>query len=349
MPSPKREFLVFLSLLSVLILDLGRVVPARAQSSIRRTPAQATGLDLTSARNLLKSKDFNKVIEILSPRLDTAPREAFLLLAEAYSGAGNHMMAAKTLNTAQAKYKNDREISTELGRTQFALNKEREAKAILKEVIDQNPKYEPAYMAMAEIYEKRKNRYELRLLYQDLVENTGEKSNYMTKLCELSTKDGLYDLSFNYCERGLALNAREPLNYIHLATAYKETGQSAKANQYFKKAADSFSKSEDAQASYAQFLDESKNYVQSYKYWKRATEAAPESNRVWTGFAFSSLEIQKYADTLKAFGKLCEQDRDAERQIRRAAGILKPLNQTEWFEKLTDLISKCASMRKTEI
>lgn len=329
----KREGLLLLILVSVLILDF-----QRASSEV---------LDLAAAKTAFKAKEHAKVIEIVSQKLDVAPREALLLLSRSYSAQNNPVMAQKTLNAALAKLKGDREIATELGKVFVSMNKELEAKSTLKEVIDLHPKYEPAYLVMAEIYESKKNRYELRLLYQDLIEHVGEKSAYMTKLCDLSTKDGLYDLSFRYCQSGIRLDPREPLNYVNLAASYKETGQSAKAEIYYKKAADSFSKSEMTQSAYAAFLDESKNYVKSYTYWKRASEAGPSSTRSWAGLGNSALEIQKFADSLAAYEKLCELDKNAERQLRVAATALKTMNQTEWYEKLISLISKCELKAET--
>jgi len=323
----KREQLLWLILGTVLILDFRL--------------AWANNLDLKAARTALRAKEFQAVIDMISPKLDVAPREGFLILSKAYSGTKNHPMSLKTLNAALAKYKGDREIATELGRTHLALNKEREAKGILKEVIDLHPNYEPAYLAMAEIYEKRKNRYELRMLFQDLIENVGEKPIYISKLCDLATKEGLYELSFKHCDRAIFRNPKEPLNYINIATAYKETGKSEKAHQFFKKAADSFSKSEMALVSYAQYLDEGKNSVQSYAYWKKATLADAKSARAWLGLAFTELEIQKFSDSMTSFEKLCELDDNAERHLRRAAGQLKTLKQESWLEKMMDLIGKC--------
>lgn len=331
----KRERLLRLAIITVLILDFGRVAAADGAK------ASAQSLDLKAARAAAKAKDHHKVIELVSPRLDVAPREGFLLLAGAYSGNENHTMALKTLNAAAAKFRGDREISTEIGKTNLALNKEREAKAILKEVIELHPRYEPAYLAMADIYEKRKNRYELRLLYQDLVENVGEKPPYMTKLCDLATKEGHYELSFRYCEKAALKAPKDPLNLVNIATAAKETGNSEKAHQYFKRAADSFPKSELAQSSYAMYLDEIKNSVESYGYWKRATAADEKSGRAWAGLAFSALEIQKFQETLSAFEKLCTLDKAAERQLRRGAGQLKIMKQEQWLEKLTNLIGNC--------
>jgi Tfp pilus assembly protein PilF len=312
---------------TVLILDFGW--------------ASASGLDLKAAKTALKAKEYQAAVDIISPNLEAAPREAFLVLASAYTEMTNHTMALKTLNAGSAKFKGDREIMTEIGRTNLALNQEREAKAILKDVIELFPKYEPAYLVMGEIYEKKKNRYELRMLYQDLVEKVGEKGPYLTKLCDLATRDGHYELSFRFCEKALAKNPKEPLNYVNIATAAKETGNSERAQQFYKKAADTFGKSELALVSYAKYLDESKNQVESFTYWKRATVAEPASAPAWTGLAFSALEIQKFAEVMAAFEKLCEVDKDAERQLRRAAAQLKSMKQETWLEKLKEMIGKC--------
>lgn len=328
-----REQLLCLVLATVLILDF------RA--------ALAQGLDLNTAKTALKAKEYQKVIDLVSPRLDVSPREGFLILAQAYSGTENYTMSLKTLNAASAKYSGDREITTQLARTHMSLKKDRDAKVILKGVLEQHPKYEPAYLAMAEIYERAKNRYELRLLYQDLVQNLGEKPAYMTRLCDLSTTEGLYELSFRNCEKAIQIGPKEPLNYINIATAYKETGNSEKAHRYYKKAADDFGTSELALVSYALYLDENKNSVQSFGYWKKATVADPKSSRAWMGLAFSALEIQKFAEALASFEKLCEHDKNAERQLRRGAGQLKTMKQDAWLEKMTDLIGKCSEKNQT--
>lgn len=301
-------------------------------------------IDLAAAKTALNAKEFDKVTELISPHLDVANKEAFLILSRAYIGQGNLAMAQKTLATGRSKYAEDPEFPTELGRVYLGLNKDREAKSILKEVTEAHPKYEPAYLVMAEMYEKRKNRYELRLLYQDLVEHVSQKAEYFTKLCDLSTQEGLYDLAFKYCNEALRKNPKEPMNYINLGSSYKETGNSAEANNNYKKAADSFSKSEPAQFAYAQFLDEQKKSVESYKYFKRASEADAKSLRAWLGYGFSAIEIQKFQDSLTAFEKVCELDRNGIKQVRKAASLIKTLSQPQWMKKYEDLIRHCEGL-----
>lgn len=338
--------------LLVLFLDFGWGAPTAAKAPIRMPSATvskidsaaAPKIDLAKAKIALTAKDYDKVVEIISGNLDVANREAFLLLVKAYQGQNNLAMAQKTLDTGRSKYPADPELPTELGRVYLGLNKDREAKAILKEVIDAHPQYEPAYLVMGEMYEKRKNRYELRLLYQDLVDHVNPKPEYLAKLCDLSTSEGLYDLAFKHCKDAIQKNPREPMNYVNLGSAFKETGNVAEANNNYKKAADSFSKSEPAQYSYAQFLDDQKKTVDAYKYYRRASEADEKSLRAWLGLGFSALEIQKFQDSIAALEKVCELDRNGVKQARKAAATVKSLNQPQWMKKFEDLIKHCEGL-----
>jgi tetratricopeptide (TPR) repeat protein len=300
---------------------------------------------LKEARAAWKAKNYQKTIDLLSIRLDVAPREAFLLLAKAYQANGNDVMALNTLTTGQARFSKDNEMATELGRAQFAANKEKDAKQTLKTVIENSPTFESAYLAMAEVYEKKNNRYELRLVYQDLVDKIGPKPKYLTALCGLFTRDGIYDQAFNYCTAAIKKTPAEPKNYINLASANKETGKDDEAALNYKKAADSFSKSEEAQFAYAQFLDDKKKFVESYPYYRRAVKADPKSLRSWQALAFTSLEIQKFGDSINAFDTLCRLDHhDGPRQARRATSMVVKMGQETWEKKFRALIARCEAL-----
>jgi hypothetical protein len=66
--------------------------------------------------------------------------------------------------------------------------------------------------------------------------------------------------------------------------------------------------------------------------------------RSWLGLGFSSIEIQKFQDSLTAFERVCEGDRDGVKQARKAASIMKTLNQTKLLKKFEELIRKCEEM-----
>lgn len=331
----KRGFAAIVVVFSCLLLDFGRVLAAP-------TPAP-NPINMTEAKSAFAAKNYEKTIALISPHLDVASKDAFLLLARAYAASGNAMMAMKTLSAGHAKTPEDPDLGTALGQAQFALNREKEAKAILKEVIQANPSYEPAYLAIAEIYEKKNNRYELRLIYQDLLKVAKKpRPQYLKALCELTNRDGLYDLAFTYCQQAIAANPADPLNRVNLANTKEETGKIAEAQIEYKTAADHSSASEPAQFAYARFLDSQKKFTESFAYYKKAVVADPKSARSWQGLGFSALEIQKFQESIDAFLKLCELDtRDGVKHARKAANQMKRLEQPQWFDKFQKMISKC--------
>ncbi|PWU12476.1 MAG: hypothetical protein C5B49_16335 [Bdellovibrio sp.] len=53
-----------------------------------------------------------------------------------------------------------------------------------------------------------KNRYELRLLFKNLMVHVGRKPPYLTKLCDLSIHDGIFDQAFHVCDEAIHANPR---------------------------------------------------------------------------------------------------------------------------------------------
>ena len=301
----------------------------------------AWAYDLPTAESAFHNKDFPKVIQLLSPQVEKLDRKGLMLLGSAYSTAKNPAAAIKVYTAALSKNPKDVEAKTFIGIEQMALSQDKEALQTLKEALEINKKYLPAYQALVNIYEKRKNKYELRLLYQDMIANIGERAEFVTKLCELTTMDGLYDLAFNYCERGMKLTPAEPANFVYFGTANNETGKTAQAEGYFKKASVSFPKSELAQYTYGKHLADNKNFIGAYSVYQKAVAADPKSARSLLGFAQASFEIQKYGESLNAFTKLCVLDKTSMPFFRRAANSLRTLKSLDWLKKFEQGIDQC--------
>lgn len=304
--------------------------------------------DLGAAEKALKEKNYDKVIEILGPNVEKLKRDGLHLLAEAYSQKDNSLSAIKLYEAALALNPKDASSKRKIGLEYIKMKKEKEALLALREAIEMNPKYEPAYLDMARILEKREenkkdkpNRYDIRLLYEDLIAKVGEKPEYVTKLCELTTLDGQYTLSKQHCPKGIELNNKEPNNYVYLAMTYRDTGDQDKALKYFTKAADSFPKSELAQLSLADFYVEQKNFMKAYVYYKRSTEADESSIPGLYGLARSSLEIQKYEDAYQALTKACKINRSASMEVRKALKSVNQQKSPEWSTKFDQLLDSC--------
>ncbi len=308
---------------------------------LRRASNQAQAYDITAAESALKSKEFKRAIEILSPEVENLDRDALFVLAKAYSSMKNPEAAIKVYTACLTKNPKDVEAKTLIGAEQFVSGKDKEAIGSLKEALEINPRFVPAYKVMIRIYEKKKNKYELRLLYQDLVDKVGDRGEYITKLCELTTLDGLYDLASKYCQLGIQKNAQEASNYVHLGITYNQTGEKKKAENYLKKAAEEYQDSSIAQLTYAQFLDEKKNFIGSFGYYKRAVQADPKSIAAKIGVGTSGLEIQKFQDSLDSYISACGMDKTAIPAFRKAANVLRMTKNSEWLKKYETAIEKC--------
>lgn len=327
----KHLLFLFLWFLSVSFLDN------------HRSYAASKSLDLSVAEKALKEKRYEKVVSLLSPNIEKLDRRGLLLLGKAYSGVGNNSLAIKSFTAILAINPKDAEAKTLIGTELYNAKSEREAIAALKEALEFNNKYIPAYRQLIKIYESRKkeNRYELRLIYQDLIEKIGETSEFVTKVCELSTLDSLYDLAFKYCQRGVDLFPKEARNHVYLGLASKDTGKLEQANKILKNAAEAFPKSDVAQVAYAQFLAEYKNYIGAYAYYKKGLAANKDSIPALLGLGSSALEIQKYQESIDALLKACLKDKKNLPKLRAATNIVRTSKNKEWVKKFEAAEDKC--------
>ena len=317
----------------------------------------AQAQNLPEAQKAAQAKNWPKVVEILGPHLDKLKRDQIFMLALAHSETGNHLTAIKTYEAALALNAKDVTAKRGIGIEYTKMEKDKEAMTAFREALAINKRYEPAYLEIAKIYERRtyKNKgreskdttYELRLLFQDLIDpqvGGHRKPVYISKLCELSTLGGHYlkkGGSLEYCEEGIRVDPKEPKNYVYLAMTYKETGNAEKALENFKKAADSFARSEFAQLSLASYYQEQKNFVQSYKYFKRAHQANETSLPALQGLAVSCLEIQKPDEAYAALQAACKIDKKITPIVRKATAMMHQQKNTAWTNKFDTLADTC--------
>jgi tetratricopeptide (TPR) repeat protein len=285
--------------------------------------------------------DAKSTIEQLSPKVETLDRKALVTLGKAYSEVGNSNAAIKIFTAMLSKNAKDVEAQTLIGGELLILKKDQEALETLKAALSSNKKYLPAYRVLIKHYESKQNKYELRLIYQDLLENIGEKLEFITQLCVLTTMDGLYDLSSSYCQKGMRMAAREPLNFVHWGITLRETGRTEEANKTLKQSANKFKASLLAQMTWANYLEADKNYIDSYSYFKRATNVSAKDYKAQVGLAVSAYEIQKFDESLAAFLAACNLDRAVTPLFRKAASGLKTMKIEGWIRKFETGSERC--------
>ena len=323
----QRNAFVILTLIQILNLGLG----------IAADPNEG------AAQKAYEQKKWDKVIELLGEKVGKISKKSHIILGKSYEENDNHVSAVKTYRTALSQFEKDNELRVLLADAQIKIGKDKDALVILKEILESDPKNESAFLTMASIYEKRKNRYELRLLYEDLDKfiSPAKKPEMITKLCELYAVDGFHDHAKTKCDEGIRLDPKEPKNYVYLGQAFKETGNRPIALKHYTRAADSFSKSEFAQFTLGTFYNEDKNYLKACKYFKRATEADKKSVKAFVALAVCSIELQKYQESLDAYMKACELDKGTEPHLRKSLAHLRQAKIEPWATKFENFVERC--------
>jgi len=297
---------------------------------------------LSVAEADFKRGAYDKVTEALWKNIDTLDRKALILLALAHEKKNDPTNMLKVANILTSKNEKDFEAYYLIGGAQLMKKKSPEALEALKTCLDINPKYLPAYTKLSEMYEEKKNYYELRILYQDMLENIGRKAEFLSKLCEINANDHQEDQALSSCKEAIQKAPRVAENFVYLGLVQKQAGDIDIAKKSLKSAADTHTKSEFAQYTYASLLEEQKNYLESSQYYLRATKADSKSARSWLGYAKSSFEIRKYEAALEAFKKACKLDQKNAVAFRRAATALKNTKDTGWTDRFSSAADACS-------
>jgi len=331
--------LIRLAFLVVLVSSQDSAFAANTAQS----PAQNGSSVLSTAEASFKKGDFNAVTDLLWKNIDKLDRKGLLLLAITHEKKNEPGNMIKVANMLISKDPKDYEALYLLGSAQMMNKKNSEALESLKSALEINPKYEPAYDKLVQMYEQKKNYYELRILYQDMMDHLGHKPETLTKLCELNTnKDFQEDQALSNCKEAIAKDPKTADNYVYLGLVHQHVGDTEEAKKDLKNAADTHSKSELAQYTYANLLEEQKNYLDSSKYYQTCTVADPKSSRCWSGYAKSAFEIHKYDEALEAYKKACKLDQKTAVAFRRATTVLRNAKDSTWLKPYETASESCS-------
>jgi tetratricopeptide (TPR) repeat protein len=292
-----------------------------------------------------EKSDLEKTTAILWSQIDHLDRKAILMLAKAHEQRKEHAEAIKALEILVGKSENDFEALSLLG-GEFSLIKNKK-EAVLenyKKAIEINPKYEPAYLGLADFFEKRNppNLTELRILFQDMIASIGPHPKYLQKICDINAKDeGTIEAAIETCRQATISDPSTADGFVNLGLSLKVSGKTEEGLAAIKKAALSFPKSELAQFTYGKALEGNKNSVDAMKYYKAGTESEPTSARSWLGLASTTFELKKYETAYEAFKKACRFDKKNAVAFRRATAVLRTNKVTDWIEKFESSSESC--------
>lgn len=295
------------------------------------------------AIKLIGQKKYSLATALLWKNIEHLKEADLILLTKAHYLNKDYFEAMKAANLVLAKNENNFEALTYLGLSQLRKKKDREAKEFFRRASEINPTYMPAINGLVEIYSKNDNYYELRLIYQDLIKHVGEKSEFLTKLCDIDTKDAISEGALQNCRKAVQADPSVPENYSNLGLVYKNINNLEKAKEQLRVAADKFPKSDINQLNYAGFLEEQKNYIEAFKYYSRCVKVNVFVEKCWIGYTSSSYQIQKFAETMVGLKKSCVFNKKHSFLGRKAASFARSVKQSEWAQKLDSLSEICGN------
>ncbi|MGZ3774925.1 MAG: tetratricopeptide repeat protein [Pseudobdellovibrionaceae bacterium] len=314
----------------------------RLKKEFRDNPKN-TELIIPLAEEFTKKHDYEKATQLLWKYVDKIDRRGLILLAKAHENRKEPNEMIRALNILLGKDSKDYEAYSLMGNANALLKKHKDAVEAYKKAIELNSKYEPAYNGLVSIYEKRTppNLYELRILYQDMIETFGRLPRFLRKLCEINTLDGTSEPAIQTCKEAINKEPNVADPYVHLAINYKAIGEDGASLKTLKQASKEFPKSELAQYQYAKRLEDDKNYIEAMNFYKAATEAETSSARSWLGLATSSFELKKFELALIAYKNACKYDKKNAVAFRKATTILRNQKNTEWKDKYESASESC--------
>lgn len=314
----------------------------RLKNEIRQSPKNTRQIG-ELGEELLKKGEVDKVIALLWKHIDKIGRDGTITLAKAHEQKKEGSEMLRALNMLTGKNPKDYEAQYYSGNAYLLQRKSKQAMEAYKLAIESNPKFEPAYEALINFYEKREspNFYELRIIYQDMVKALGPRPVLLAKLCQVNTEDGVFEPALFSCREAIAKDKSNPDSFVYLGLAYKGMGEEQKYQTELKNAAAKFPKSEFAQYQYGKLLEDQKNFIEAMKYYKAATEAKEDSSRAWLGLATSSFELKKYEVAHPAYKKACQLDQKTALAFRRATTILRNNKNRAWIPKFENDSETC--------
>lgn len=306
---------------------------------------QTTPPPTKSVQKLFEEKNYQKVVDILEPKSEKLSVNELLILGKAYSQIKNSYSAGKIFQLILAQEPKNAEVMALLGEVYLATKKEKEGLQALKDSLSMNPKNTTAYSILIQHYERLGNKYELRLIYEDMNKYIGETDYSIRKLCELYTSGGIYDLSKKFCTRGIEINKKLPENYINLAISLDATGDSQTADATFIKAVGLFPKSSETLLSYAKHLEEQKKFSQAYGFYKKSYSMNPASIKAALGTAFMGIELQKFSEALPIYQKICKKSKETLIGFRKALSLMRTQKDNptaqQWLPKYESALGQC--------
>lgn len=177
-----------------------------------------------------------------------------------------------------------------------------EAIDLLNKYISARPQEADGYNLIGLCYEKQQ-RYEDAVYNFRLAKKLEPGNSYINTNLNRAT-NSWYKLLYNEIEgfkREIAINPKNPNNYLAIGKAYKNLGKWLVAEEWYDKYLTLVHASPDEIIRYSEILGKNNHISKGWPILKKYTEEYPNDQRLWSRFGYFSLWLGKYRTAVKAF------------------------------------------------
>jgi tetratricopeptide (TPR) repeat protein len=347
------------SALFILTILLTSIVPCfsstevQGDSSALRAQLDADPKNLKLRHDLgnqlYKEKKYEDAIQVLKVGIEDQKSDTQLLLARSYNRLKDYLNEFRVLSLIIANDEKNFLAHTQMGYYYLVQKRTKGNRDGIinsfKEALKHNKKFLPAYEGLIKYFsetEDKNSNYQLRMIYQDMIEIFGRKAKYVSELCRLNSTDGYLDTAKTFCSEGIRLDPKKAENHVYLGVSLINQQENEQADKVLKKAAEDFKDSSMAQLAYADFLAQQKNYIKAEKYYLQATQADNQSAKAFIGYGQDLIEQKKYEDALPVFQRACELDNKKTMAVlKKVTTTIRLDNQTQWDDKYAQVLGRC--------
>ncbi len=201
-------------------------------------------------------------------------------------------------------------IFYELGLAQHQNKQIEDAVANLRQSLIISSTTAKTYLALGEILELSRDRYDARNIYLSALAKTGESSAIRSKLCLLNFQDNFFSETIKQCTRAVKLNGADTNSWALLGQAYYLSQQRPEAFDVFRKVLKTYPKTALIYRVRGLVYFEEKAYEQAINDLGRAFGLDPADDEAAINLARSYFQLGYFDRALPLFVEACKIDRD---------------------------------------
>jgi len=201
-------------------------------------------------------------------------------------------------------------IFYKLGLAQHQNKQIDDAVSSLRQSLVMSSTTQKTYLALGEILELSRDRYDARNIFLSALAKTGDAASIRSKLCRLNFEDNFFSETIKQCTRAVSMNGADRDSWALLARAYYLSQQRPEAFKVFQKALFAYPKNSLLYRVRGLIYYEEKAYEQAINDLGKAFGLDPTDDEAAINLARSYFQLGYYERALPLFIEACKVDRD---------------------------------------